>query len=77
MREMCLLTDLAVGQKATVETIYTVGAMRRRLQDIGIIEGTRIECAFRSPSNDPVAYQIRGAVVAIRNEDGKNIVVSV
>ena len=49
--------------------------MRRRLQDMGVIEGTNIECVMKSPGGDPKAYLIRGAVVAIRSEDSDNILI--
>ncbi len=77
LEKICFLADLEVGQYGVVEKICTYGAIRRRLRDLGIIEGTCIECAFKSPSKDPVAYQIRGTVIALRNEDAKKIIVSV
>ena len=49
--------------------------MRRRLQDIGLIEGTNITCLQKSPTGDPVAYLIRGAVIALRSEDSSQVVV--
>ena len=54
---------------------FTTGAMRRRLQDIGLIEGTDIECLQKSPAGDPIAYYIRGAVIALRSVDSGNILV--
>ena len=51
------------------------GSMRRRLLDIGLIEGTDVECLQRSPAGDPVAYLIRGAVIALRAEDASQILV--
>lgn len=50
--------------------------MRRRLQDIGLIEGTEILCLNRSPSGDPTAYLIRGAVIALRKEETEKILVT-
>lgn len=49
--------------------------MRRRLLDMGLIEGTRISCLQKSPAGDPVAYLIRGAVIALRSEDSSQILV--
>ena len=63
------LSSLRCGQSAVVRTIETQGAMRRRLQDIGLISGTRVECVGVSPLGDPAAYLIRGAVIALRRED--------
>lgn len=70
-----ILTELQVGQTARVSDILSIGSMRRRLQDLGIIEGTDIECLHKSPSGDPVAYLIRGAAIALRSEDSCNICV--
>ena len=53
--------------------IETQGAMRRRLQDIGLISGTRVECVGVSPLGDPAAYLIRGAVIALRREDSDGV----
>ena len=49
--------------------------MRRRVQDIGLICGTKVECVQKSPSGDPKAYLIRGALIAIRNSDARKIIV--
>jgi ferrous iron transport protein A len=49
--------------------------MRRRLQDLGLVEGARVECVGRSPGGDPSAYLICGAVIAIRAQDGRNVLV--
>ena len=49
----------------------------RRLQDLGVVRGTKIKCILRSPLGDPTAYKIRGAIVAIRDEDAQNVLVEV
>ncbi len=67
------LFELKQGQSATVRGISSQGSMRRRLQDMGLIEGTRVECVGVSPLGDPAAYFIRGAVVALRNSDAAGI----
>ena len=69
------LFDLPVGQSACVQDLMITGSMRRRLQDIGLIEGTRGECLQKSPAGDPIAYLIRGAVIALRKEDSSRILV--
>ncbi|MGN1481755.1 FeoA family protein, partial [Porcipelethomonas sp.] len=58
------LYSLKEGHTGRVAELHTQGAMRRRLQDIGLIEGTDVICLRKSPSGDPVAYLIRGAVIA-------------
>ncbi len=69
------LSCLREGQHARVLSITESGAMRRRLQDIGLIEGTVVECIQKSPSGDPVAYGIRGAVIALRRAQAASVIV--
>ena len=52
------------------------GAARRRMLDLGIIDGTEIEPLYTSPFGNPVAYRIRGAVVALRSDVSEKIMVS-
>ena len=69
------LTALREGERARVAALLTEGGMRRRMQDIGLIEGTPVVCLQKSPSGDPVAYLIRGAVIALRREDSGRVMV--
>lgn len=71
------LNDIEPGQKARVKSLLSNGSIRRRLLDIGLIEDTEVECLGRSPSGDPSAFLIRGAVIAIRSEDCSNILLQV
>ena len=70
------LMNLKEGERARVSSLLSRGSMRRRLQDIGLIEGTEGECVQKSPAGDPVAYRIRGASIALRSEDSSNILVA-
>lgn len=73
MKEPHYLSDLAPGQRGTVRALGATGAMRRRMLDIGLAPGTEVECLGRSPAGDPSAYLIRGAVIAIRASDGRDV----
>lgn len=63
------LSELSQGKCALVIDIHSSDGMRRRLQDLGLICGTEVSCIQSSPLGDPVAYLIRGAVIALRHED--------
>jgi ferrous iron transport protein A len=45
--------------------------------DLGIIDGTEIEPLYKSPSGNPIAYLIRGAVIALRSDVSCGIMVTV
>jgi DtxR family transcriptional regulator, Mn-dependent transcriptional regulator len=51
------------------------GAQRRRLLDLGVVPGTVIRAELASISGDPVAYRIRGAVIALRRAQADDIVI--
>ena len=72
---MMRLCDLKVGERGRVVALKNVGSMRRRLLDIGLADGTMVECVGRSAGGDPAAYLIRGAVIAIRDRDSANILI--
>lgn len=69
------LNELPIGRKAKVKKLLSEGAVRRRMLDLGLIYDTVVEALQKSPSNDPIAYLIRGAVIAIRFEESSNILV--
>lgn len=71
------LAELMPGQRGTVLQLKNVGSIRRRLLDIGLVEQTFVECVGQSPMGDPSAFLIRGAVIALRKEDAKNILIEV
>lgn len=75
MQKKCGLNALDIGECAKVLRLDNSGSIRRRLQDIGVVEGSKIECVLKAPSGDPSAYLIKGAVIAIREEDSKKIFV--
>jgi DtxR family Mn-dependent transcriptional regulator len=69
------LAELEPGRKAHVVSISRAcrGVERRRLMDLGILPGTEVEAAMTSPSGDPTAYRIRGALVALRRDQADHI----
>ena len=69
------LAALKPGEGATVRRIARTcrGLERRRLMDLGILPGTRIEFEMTSASGDPIAYRIRGALIALRKEQADHI----
>ncbi len=69
------LSDMEEGTASRVTELLAEGGIRRRLRDIGLIEGTNIRCLNRGPSGDPIAYLIRGAVIALRREDSSKVII--
>ncbi len=72
------LRDAALGEPVRVVGISPAcqGPQRRRLLDLGVVPGTRIVPELVSASGDPVAYRIRGALIALRRGQAEWIEVS-
>jgi len=64
------LADVAPGETAVVTGLSPAcqGSQRRRLLDLGVVRGTEITAELKSASGDPVAYGVRGALIALRRE---------
>jgi DtxR family Mn-dependent transcriptional regulator len=71
------LSGLSPGEEARVVRLSPGirGAERRRMLDLGIVPGTDVRAEMRSPSGDPTAYRVRGALIALRREQADLIYV--
>lgn len=72
---MFSLYKLKEGEWAVVESVGD-GSIQQRLMDLGMVPGTRVRCLYRSPLKDPTAYEVMGAVIALRKEDCENVLVT-
>ena len=77
MNDHISLDRLSVGDTATVCAMRGDISMAQRLRDIGLSDGTTVGCVMKSPLGDPTAYLIRGAVIALRREDSRNVTVRI
>lgn len=71
------LSSLHRGEAANVVNLSPsiVGGERRRLLDLGLVPGTRVERDFDSMLGSPTAYRVRGASIALRKEQADRIFV--
>ena len=67
------VNELELGETGIVNKIVGEETIKRRLLDLGLIEGTDIKPVLVSPSGDPRAFEFRGSLIAIREEDAENI----
>jgi DtxR family Mn-dependent transcriptional regulator len=69
------LASLEIGEEGKVLSISKAmrGQQRRRLMDLGVVPGTMIRAEMKSASGDPTAYNIRGALVALRQQHANMI----
>ncbi len=67
------LAALPSGESAEVVEILPgcVGAQRRRLLDLGLVPGTRVEAVMSSAAGNPMAFRIRGSLIALRRDQAR------
>lgn len=69
------LNRLPLGRQGVVRELKSEAGVRRRLLDLGLVAGTEVEAVLRSPAGDPTAFQIRGALIALRRAESNQIFV--
>ena len=74
MAEDKTLRDVPVGQSATVRRL--VGAIKRRIMDMGITKGTDIYVRKVAPLGDPIEVTVRGFELSLRKNEAQNVLVS-
>lgn len=71
------LESIQLGHSARVVGIDDAcrGLQRRRMLDLGLVPGTIVTAELPSPLGDPVAYRIRGSLIALRHAQASLILV--
>lgn len=67
------LNEMEINKACKIVRINCKDDIKRRLLDLGMIKGTKITPVLISPSGDPKAFDIRGTLIAIREDDTKLI----
>ena len=75
--DITTLDKLDINNCAKISALNCNGNLRRRLLDLGLVNGTYVKALFRSPLGNPIAYEIRGTAIALRKEDSKFIEIKI
>jgi ferrous iron transport protein A len=67
------LAALGVGDVATIEHVGGERAFRRRVMELGLVPGTRVELVGVAPLGDPLELLVRGASLSIRRADAAEV----
>ena len=66
---MKTLKDLVCGEKAFVKKVNGNGPLYRRLLDMGIVSGAKVEMIKHAPLGDPIEYKIRNYHLSLRKSE--------
>lgn len=67
------LSELSIGKTCVLKEINLFGSLQRRLWEMGFQKGEAVTCVFVAPSGSPIAFQVKGAIVALRRGDCEQI----
>lgn len=68
-----LLSELKTGEKAVIVKVSGYGAFRKRIIEMGFIQGTEIEVILNAPLKDPIKYRIMNFEVSLRRKDAESV----
>ncbi len=67
------LADLKTGEKAVIVRVNGHGSFRKRLIEMGFIQGKEVSVVLNAPLKDPIEYEIIGYKVSLRREEAMQI----
>ena len=70
---MKLLSQLEIGEHATVAVVNGEGAVRRRLFDMGITPGAQVYLRKKAPLGDPIEFALRGYELTLRRAEAAHV----
>ena len=68
-----ILSDLNTGEKAVIVRVNGHGSFRKRLIEMGFINGKEVRVVLNAPLRDPIEYEIIGYKVSLRREEARQI----
>ena len=70
---MATLKEARIGQTVRVKKLNGVGAVKRRIMDMGITKGTEVYIRKVAPLGDPIEITVRGYELSLRKADAEMI----
>ena len=70
---MKTLKEVKTGESVTVTKLNGVGAIKRRIMDMGITKGTSVTVRKVAPLGDPIELNVRGYELSLRKADAEMI----
>ena len=69
------LNNITPGETARICFLGNEERMSGRLRDLGFLPGAIVSCVLQRPPKNIAGYLVRGAVIALRAEDSRLILV--
>jgi len=77
MKRTIKMREMSDNQVGTIKKVSGTGDMGRRIREMGLVPGARIQIQGRAPLKDPVAFKLRDFILTLRNREADFIMVEV
>jgi Fe2+ transport system protein FeoA len=67
------LSDLEPGEEARIIRVGFLGRARRRLMEMGLVNGETVRVERVAPLGDPVEFLVKGYHLSLRRRDAQHI----
>lgn len=71
------LSDLKVGQSATIEKTLASSSARRRFLDMGFVTGATVKIEQAAPLGDPIELEVKGYSLSMCKNEACNVIIDV
>ena len=73
VRQVSVLTDLRIGETATLIALDLPDAVQNYLMHMGFVPDAQVTALRKAPAGDPTVYAIDGMEIALRRETAESI----
>lgn len=70
------LSDLELGEKATITGITAPLPIKQRFMDMGLVKGSQVAIEKLAPLGNPIQISLKGYSLCIRKEDAQYILIA-
>jgi ferrous iron transport protein A len=71
------LAKLAPGARARITAVGSIGPMKRRLMDMGLLPGEELIVQKVAPLGDPIEIRVKSYSLSLRKKEAEGIAVEV
>ncbi len=67
------LSELSIGESAEIVKVGAVGEIKKRLMEMGVIRGAKVEVERFAPMGDPIEIFLMGYHMSLRRSEAEGI----
>jgi ferrous iron transport protein A len=67
------LSELQVGESAEIVHVGSIGEIKKRLLEMGVVKGSRVKVERLAPLGDPMEVRVMGYLLSLRHSEAEGI----